>query len=52
MFDMLLWACLRPYICRVMQSVAQIGTHYVNVMQMLLRMLKVIQYQYAFALDE
>lgn len=35
-----------------MQSVAQIGIYCVNIMQMQLTMLKVIQYQYAFALDE
>lgn len=35
-----------------MQSVALIDIYYVNTMQMLVRMLKVILYQYAFALDE
>lgn len=35
-----------------MQSEALIDIYYVNTMQMLVTMLKVILYQYAFALDE
>lgn len=35
-----------------MQSEALIDIYYVNTMQMLVMMLKVILYQYAFALDE
>lgn len=51
-FDILPSACLHLYMCGVTQSVALIDIYYVNTMQMQLRMLKVRQYQYAFALDE
>lgn len=52
MFDILPSACLHFDARGVMQSVALIDIYYVNAMQMQLKMLKVIQYQYAFALDE
>lgn len=51
-FEILQWTYLHLYVRGVMQSVALIDIYYVNTMQMLVMMLKVILYQYAFALDE
>lgn len=52
LFDILPLACLHSYMREVTQSVGLIDIYYVNTMQMQQWMLKVIQYQYAFALNE